>query len=235
MIRAFCGGIFLLFSFWSARVMNYGDATALSAPVPIFAALSSRVLWREKLSMFTLLAMVIGLGGTLLISKPTFIFGYPDGSENKEYNSFFPLVPISASIILGFGLSFMRKIGSDVSPLLVSLIVALFNVVNGIVFQFCYGDKFLLPMCFVERSTLLASGILLILALLFLNRGLSLEKSGVGTTMTSSDIVIAYFLQIVFFDTVPDVTSIIGALLVISSIVLVSLDNLILKCFKFEV
>jgi drug/metabolite transporter (DMT)-like permease len=129
----------------------------------------------------------------------------------------------------------MRKVGTEVSPLLVTLIVALFNMVNGIVFQFCYDDKFLLPLSFVERSSLLASGIFLLLTVLFINRGLTLEKSGVGTTMMNFDIVVAYFLQIVFFDTVPDVTSIVGALLVIICIVIVSVDKLLLKCFKYEV
>jgi drug/metabolite transporter (DMT)-like permease len=179
--------------------------------------------------------MVLALSGTVLIAKPTFIFGDPDESENTDYNPYFPLVPISASMILGFGLSLMRKVGTDVSPLLVSLIVALFNILSGIVFQFCYGDKFLLPLCFGERYTLFASGIFISLTILFVNRGLTLEKSGVGTMILNFDIVVAYFLQIVFFDTVPDVTSIAGALLVISGIVLVFMDKLLPKCFKFEV
>jgi drug/metabolite transporter (DMT)-like permease len=129
----------------------------------------------------------------------------------------------------------MRKVGTDVSPLLVSIIVALFNMVNGIIFQFYSGDKFLLPGCFVERCTLLASGIFIFLMVLFTNRGLTLEQSGVGTTIMNCDIVVAYFLQIVFFETVPNYTSLVGTFLVISSILLVSVDKLLPEHFRFEV
>ena len=232
--RAFLGGFYGVLTFWSARVMDYGDSKALAALVPIFAALFSRVLWKEKLSIFTLVALVVGLAGIALIAKPTFLFGVPDETEKKEYSSFFPLVPLTASILIGLAYSLMRKVGTEVSPFLVSILVSSFSAVDGVVFQAIYRDAFVLPGCYRDRAILFAGGILLYTGLLFINRGTTLEKSGPGLLMKNSDIVFAYIIQIFFFNTVPDAFSTVGAVLVIVSIVLVTADKFLFKSCRFE-
>jgi drug/metabolite transporter (DMT)-like permease len=73
--------------------------------------------------------------------------------------------------------------------------------------------------------------------LLLLNRGLVVEKSGVGTTLCNFEIVVhvAYVIQIFFFDNVPNVTSIVGAFLVVSSAVLIIVDEIFCTYFSFEI
>ena len=153
--RSVLGGIFGLFNFWAGRTMDYGDSIALSSLVPLCAALFSRFLWKKKLSVWTLVALVVGLAGIVLIAKPPFIFGVPDEEEKKEYSPFFPLVPITGSLILGFAFSLMRKVGTQVSSFLVSILVSINSAVDGIIFQFAYGDEFVLPGCNVDRFVLI--------------------------------------------------------------------------------
>ncbi|KAL5256201.1 hypothetical protein ACHWQZ_G011431 [Mnemiopsis leidyi] len=233
--RSILGGIFGLFHFWTARTMEYGDSIAISSLIPLFAALFSRFLWKEKLSVWTLVALVVGLAGIVLIAKPPFIFGVPAEDEKKEYSPFFPLVPITGSLILGFAYSLMRKVGTQVSPFLISILVSVNSAVDGIIFQFAYGDEFVLPSCFVDRGVLIGGSIALFLSLLFINRGLTLEKSGPGLLMKNCDIVVAYIIQIVFFDSVPDVTSVVGALLVLFSLILVTADKFLFKRYSFGI
>jgi drug/metabolite transporter (DMT)-like permease len=215
--------------------MDYGDSTALISLVPVFAALFSRMLWKEKVSIYTLVALVVGIAGMVLIARPSVIFGVPNDSEKKDYSPFFPLVPISASLMLGFAYSLMRKVGTEVSPLFVSIFVFVNSVVDGIIFQFIVDDEFVLPGCSVDRGILFAGGLCLFLGLICLNRGLTLEKSGPGVLMKNCDIVVAYIIQIIFFHSVPNVTSIVGALLVLSSIVLVTVEKLLFKRCRFEI
>ena len=234
--RAFFGGLAGLFKYWSAKHMDYGDSVALGSLVPIFAALSSRVLWKEKLSIFTILALLIGLSGVVLIAKPTFLFGAPSEEDKKEYSSFFPLVPLTGGLLLGLAFSCMRKVGTEVSTIFVSGVVSSMVVVDGIIFQLITGEAFVVPTCFMDRVVLCLGGFGLFITLLLLNRGLTLEKSGPGVLIRNCDIVIAYGIQVLFFDSIPDVPSIIGAALVISSAVLVTIDKLfIAKCFKYEI
>ena len=191
------------------------------------------ILWKEKVNVSTIAALLIGLAGIAIVAKPSFLFGT---LQNKEQNPFIPLIPLTGSLVFGFAFSCMRKVGKDVSPVLVSLLVSVFVVPGGIIFQLIYGDKFILPDCYTDRIVLLAGGFGLFVALLLLNRGLALEKSGPGVLIRNCDIVIAYIIQVVFFDSVPGVLSIVGSLLVISSAVIVTVNKLFLdKCCKYEI
>ena len=234
--RACIGGLAGVLMLWAAKRMDYGDSVALASLVPIFAAIFSRVLWKEKLSIFTILSLLVGLSGVVLIAKPSFLFGAPSEEDKKEYSPFFSLVPLFAGILLGFSFSLMRKVGTEVSPIFVTLFVTSAVVVEGIIFQFISGDKFVLPECFMDRLIMFLGGFGIFLYLILLNRGLTLEKSGPGVLIRNCDIVIAYGIQVVFFDSVPNHLSIIGALLVISSAVLVTINKLLIeKYFKYEV
>ena len=234
-LRSVLGGIFGLLNFGAGRTMDYRDSIALSSLVPLCAALFSRFLWKEKLSVWTLVALVVGLAGIMLIAKPPFIFGVPDEEEKKEYSPFFPLVPITGSLILGFAYSLMRRVGTQVSPFLVSILVSINSAVDGIIFQFAYGDEFVLPGCNVDRFVLICGSMALFLSLLFLNRGLTLEKSGPGLLMKNCDIFVAYFIQIVFFDSAPDFKSVMGAILVLLSLSLVTAAEFLFQQCTFYI
>ena len=233
--RAFFGAIGGIFKYWAAEEMDYGDSVSLGSLAPIFAALFSRVLWKEKLSIFTLVALFIGVTGIVLVAKPTFLFGIFMESQENEFDPVMKLVPIAGSIIYGFAFSCMRKVGTEVSPILVSLLVSIIVVPDGIIFQLIYEEEFVLPGCFTDRIVICVAGFGLCVALLLLNRGLALEKSGPGVLIRNLDIVVAYGIQVVFFNSIPDVMSICGAVLVISSAVIVTANKLFFeKCCKYE-
>ena len=234
--RSIFGGLAMIFKYWSAKVMDYGDSVALGSLVPVFAALTSRILWKEKLSLFTIVALLIGIAGIVLIAKPTFVFGAPNQDDVKDYSAFFPLVPVAGGLLLGVSFSFMRKVGTEVSPFFVSGVVSVTAVLEGTLFQIINGEELVMPTCYTDRLVLCLGGFGMFLMLTLLNRGLTLEKSGPAVLIRNCDVVMAYGIQILFFDSIPDFLSIVGALLVISSVVLVTLNKLIFeKFFKCEI
>ena len=85
------------------------------------------------------------------------------------------LVPIASGTIYGFVFSCMRKVGIEVSPILVSLLVSIFFVPDGIIFQLIYEEEFVLPGCFSDRLVVCVAGFGLCAALLLLNRGLAYD------------------------------------------------------------
>ena len=230
--RAFFGAVGGLFKYWAAKEVEYGDSVALGSLTPVFAALFSRLLWKEKVNILTITALFIGLAGVIIVAKPSFLFGESTGIRNP----FIPLIPFAGSIIFAFAFSCMRKVGTEVSPILISLLVSVFVIPDGIIFQLIYGDKFVFPDCYTDRIVLCVGGFGLFAALLLLNRGLALEKSGPGVLIGNCGIVIAYIIQVVLFDSVPDVLSIVGALLVISSAVIVTVNKLFPdNCCNYEI
>ena len=223
LLRAAFGGVGGLLKIWAAREMNVGDCIAIYSLMPVFAALFSRVLWKEKISIFTIIALFLGLAGVCLIAKPPFIF---EGSKEKESHPLHSLIPLFAALINGFAFSCMRRVGTSVSSFLVSSNLAAFIVLDSIIFHFAMEDELVMPDCFVDRTAITLAAIGYVLALFLVNKGLALEKSGPGVLMKNFDVVTAYVIQIVFFKSLPDVLSIVGALLILSSAILVSVSKL---------
>ncbi|XP_063673960.1 solute carrier family 35 member G1-like [Bolinopsis microptera] len=177
--------------------MDCGDGVALNSLSPIFVALFSRVLWKEKLSIFTPVALFIGLTGVVLVVKPTFLFGILVESQVKEFNPFMKLVPIAGGIIYGFAFSCMRKVGTKLH--------------KPPDIDKC--EKIIRFRKIRDIDQELFKGFGLCAALLLSNRGLAIEKSGPGVLIRNCDIVVAYAIQVVFFYSIPDVLSVCGALL----------------------
>ena len=93
--------------FWAVKEMNFGDALAIISVIPIFAAIFSRILWKEKISIITIGCLFLGLTGVVLIARPGFIF---KNAEKRDYHPAFPLVALSSALFAGLAYSFMRKV-----------------------------------------------------------------------------------------------------------------------------
>eukprot|EP00116_Pleurobrachia_bachei_P006102 sb/3466364/ len=207
------------------RKMEIGDVQALISPVAVFAAIFSRLLWGEKISGFTILSLIFSLTGVVLILKPTFIFGAPE--VTKPYHPLFPLIPFSSCVVLGLAYCFMRKVGANtVSTLTISTISSLLFVVNGAILQLVFKDPFVLPGCTESRFYLVCVGVGMAVSLILLNRGLLLEKSGPGVLLRNFDIVTAYGIQVMVYSEPLEMLSVGGAILIILSVVIVTLDRL---------
>ena len=223
--RSAFGALGGLLKLWAARVLPVGDSIAIFSCMPVFAAFFSRVLWKEKINIFTIIALLLGLTGVCFIAKPPFLFG----GDKDEGNALYPLIPLFAALSNGFAFSCMRKVGTGVSPLLVTSNVAVFIVVDGLIFNFVIKDEFVLPDCYADRIAITLGALAYMLALYLINKGLALEKSGPGTLMKNCDVVTAYIIQIAFFNSIPDIFSVIGAFMVLSSAVLVSASKLVFE------
>jgi drug/metabolite transporter (DMT)-like permease len=86
----------------------------------------------------------------------------------------------------------------------------------------------------VDRGILFAGAVCVFIGLTFINFGLTREKSGPGVLMKNFNIVLAYIIQIAFFHNVPDVTSIVGAVLILSGIILVTVEKFVFTRYRFE-
>ena len=233
LLRAGLGGLGGLLKLWAAREMEYGDSVAMGSLIPIFAAISSRILWKEKISVYTIGALVVGVVGVILIARPTFIFGNIE--KNEKYSTFAFIIPLSASIIIGISYSFMRKIGTDVSPLLIGFSVSSCCSFTSILFIFILKDDAVIPECFIDRAILSGGALLIAVAVVAVNRGLALEKSGPGALIRNLDVVFAFIIQMLFFKSTPNVFSMLGAALIIGSAILVSANKLCCKNSQYEI
>lgn len=213
--RCVLGSVNALCKFWAVVTLEYGNAIALAACAPVFAALFSRILWKEKINVLTVVSLIVGLSGMTLIAKPSFIFGSRDGGT-KEIGAF-ALVPIFGSMCLGLGFSLLRRVGDKPHILIVPLVQALCLIPISVVFQVAKKDPIVFPGCHTERYLLVLIGFVTMIALFLLNRGLAIEKSGPGSLIRNVDMVFAYIIQVLLFDEPLDMLSVLGAGLIVCS------------------
>ena len=229
--RCILGSVNALCKFWAVIKLDYGNAIALAACAPVFAALFSRILWKEKINLFTIIALVMGLSGMVLIAKPDFIFGSDESDSRKEIGPF-AFVPIFGSMCLGLGFSLLRKIGKKPHILIVPFWQAICLIPISAVFQLGKRDPIVIPECYSERYLFCLIGFITMIALFLLNRGLAIEKSGPGSLMRNVDMVFAYVIQVVLFNEPLELLSILGGGLIIGSTVTVAADKVFGEKFR---
>ena len=231
MMRVVFGGLAGVLKVWSAGEMDFGDVSAIFSLCPLFASVFSRILWKEKLNIFTIVSLCLGLVGMVLVAQPEFVFGL-DSENVKTYSTYFPLVPIFGAVCLGLAFSCMRKVGTEINSLVIPFFLCHSVLGTSTIFHLVKGDKLVLPGCNSDKLMMWFGGLGLSLGLVLLNKGLALEKSGPGVLIRNFDIVLAYGIQVIFFDNTPQLLSICGSLLILSSIVLVTINKLFLDKFN---
>lgn len=97
-----------------------------------------------------------------------------------------------------------------------------------LVSYFVFGHELCLPACGSERLLVVALGVFSFLGQILLTLALQVEQAGPVALARSSDIVFAFIWQIIFFNETPNRYSLIGAALVIISVVLTALRKWLL-------
>jgi len=69
--RAAVGNLGVGFVFWAYSLLPMADATALLFAAPLFVAMLSPIMLKEKVDRYRWAAVIVGFGGILLIQKPS--------------------------------------------------------------------------------------------------------------------------------------------------------------------
>ena len=230
-LRCIAHGFGYTLKIWCVKNMSIGDAISIYFTAIIFAGLFSRIFLKEKYTLANAMSVIFGFAGVFLIAKPSFVFK----NNQDSYNPLYCLIALTAACCTGVGYTTQRaigpKVGSSITPFYTNLSV----IVGGAVVNLVAGDSYTRPDCFDERVILLACGIGACAALVMLNIGLSIEKSASATIMRNMDIVLAFAVQVFLFKEGADWLCMLGAGLIITSAVSVTLENAFCPNFFWQI
>ena len=201
---------------------NIGDATAIYFTAPLWAGLFARIMLKERYTIINVISSVLGFGGIILVSKPSFIFG----SANDETSLTWTLFIAGVAVIAGFSYASQRACGDSASTFICTVYLGFFQIPMGLIATPILGDSFENPSCYLNRGLLVGCGLTAGLGYCLLNRGMAIEKLGPATLMRNADTVVAYVMQMVFFGVSPDWLSLTGAGMIITSTIIVTLDKI---------
>ncbi|CRL00287.1 CLUMA_CG013560, isoform A [Clunio marinus] len=215
-LRGMLGSAGLMLSFYAFQNMQLGDSSVIIFSTPVFVAIFSRIFLKETCGPFNIFTIILTSLGIVFIVKPPIIFGEDEGSENERTDYFWgPLAALASAIFTANAMIIIRMLRG----LHHSVVICNFGVFACFftLIMLIITNTFCLPPC-ENRFLILMLGIFSFWGQLLLTISLKMEEAGVISIARSTTIVFAFIWQVIFFKQIPCFYSILGALLIVSSV-----------------
>jgi drug/metabolite transporter (DMT)-like permease len=201
-----------LFYFAISR-LPLGDVTAIFYMAPIWTAFSAAFILRERTAGLVLAGIATSLVGVALISRPTFLFGEGLGALDGVAVA----AAVGASVLSGLVYTIVRKLRDTDAPDVIIFYLSWVGVVGALPFL----ANWVMPSGWAW-AWLLGAGISTQAGQLFLTRGLHLEQAGRAVSVGYLQVVFAFVWGAIFFGTIPGLQSVVGAVLIVGSVLLIA-------------
>ncbi|XP_065095197.1 solute carrier family 35 member G1 [Ochlerotatus camptorhynchus] len=223
-LRCFVGTTGLMLSFYAFRHMPLADASVIIFSTPVFVAIFARLFLREACGMFNVITILLTLVGVVLITRPPFFFDDDSTSLVDEqvietnYDVWGPVAALSSTLFGANAYVLLRALkGLHFSVIMTNF--GAFALVYTLIVCYYLG-AICWPLCGSDRLLVIALALFSFGGQILLTLALQYEQAGPVAIARSADIVFAFIWQIMFFKETPNVYSVLGALLVVSSVML---------------
>ncbi|KAI1290292.1 Solute carrier family 35 member G1 [Halotydeus destructor] len=233
----FLRGVIGFVSFSTAYSAYYylplGDASAITFSAPVFVSIFACVILGEVCSIIETAVILFTLGGVVLISKPTFIFGDdPNTVIDATMRMEGTIISLVSSLAHALAYIVMRRLKKTPAPVVIawfSIVTIILGTLSLGVMQLGFGYSVKSPLDFAthEWLYLLANGVCGIVGQLFLTVALKLEEAGLVSLARTSDIIFAFAYQVAFLGEAIHWTSLLGAAIVIGGVTISCIRKII--------
>ncbi|CAI6368773.1 unnamed protein product [Macrosiphum euphorbiae] len=217
LLRAFAGATTVSLIFYAIRHMPLADASVIVFSVPVMVAIFARIFLKEPCGLFHYFTLFLTMIGVLLITRPPFLFG----QSTKQYNFLAPLAALLSTFFGAIVYILLRTL-KDLHFSVIMVTFATYSIIQTTSMAWATGN-----LCWPKSGTeiilIVALGVFSFSASTLITIASQFEEAGLVAIARTVDVVFAFVWQIIFFDQVPCIFSIIGAVLVISSVVLIGL------------
>eukprot|EP00090_Calanus_glacialis_P012853 TRINITY_DN21480_c0_g1_i2.p1 TRINITY_DN21480_c0_g1~~TRINITY_DN21480_c0_g1_i2.p1 ORF type:complete len:347 (-),score=48.63 TRINITY_DN21480_c0_g1_i2:38-1078(-) len=226
-VRSILGASNLLIHFYGLKHMPMADANMISAASPIWVVIFARVFLKEPLKSFDIINVFVTLLGILFIIRPPFLFGYDPLFEFDNQYYIAGVIVFFGSVLFQSNVYILLRMLKGVHYSVTLSIFGLIGMLESAVFMFALGDG-CIPACGEDRLMMVGVGLLSFLAQILLTVSLQLEEAGkVSIMRKAGDILFAFLFQILIFNELPGMWSIIGASLVSLTVLISSTKKII--------
>ena len=214
LLRGISGTMAMTLMIYAVKHMPLADARVIFYTSPVFTAILGRIFLKEFVSKFDVLAMILSIGGVVLIGRPTFLFGSIGKNSGSKQVWMPTLIAVAAAIGSATSTVLTRKMSQEVGPRVVVFYFAAVGSTIGFAGSLISGFKF--PECGTYDSIyMLAVGGLGYFGQVVRSKSLSMEKASVIALVGTIGIGFSFSLQLAVLDVVPNGLSIGGAILVL--------------------
>jgi len=207
-LRGLLGGLALACVFYSVTVLPLADATVLQYLYPTFTALLAALILGERAGRGVLVASIVSLAGVVMVSKPSVLLGTTAPALDPVHVA----VAIAGAVLTALAYIDVKRLASLEHPL---VIVFWFPLVTVPLTVPTLIGSFVWPQG-IEWLWLLGVGVCTQAGQVLFTSGLLYESATRATALTYLQVVFAAMWGALFFGEVPDATTALGAMLVVS-------------------
>ena len=191
-----------------------GDAVTIHYTAPVWTALSAAFLLGERLRPLVLGGVALSLVGVVLVAQPTALFGdSPDPLDGLGVAAV-----VCGSVLSGLAYTLVRKLRRTDDPMTIIFYLSWIGAVGAL--PFALGG-WAWPSA-GAWALLLGVGVATQVGQVCLTKGIHLLEAGTATAIGYVQVVFAFGWGVVVFGDVLDGLSLAGAVLVVSSVLLIA-------------
>jgi len=233
-IRGIVGGL-TVFAVWdSVILLNTGDALTLASTFPVISAIGGYVFFNEKIGWKSAVATCLTVIGATLICRPGFIFSSQNSEENHHSAATLGVVyALCGSLLIATDLLIVKRL-RDCKPSQLIFAYAFGCGLIGIILAIISQGWVFWPS-YSQLELMIATAIAGTFGQIFIVVGSQNVNVGFGAVLKSSETIFGYVFQVVILaEPAPDLVITIGVALVISAVILSSIESANKQNFKYS-
>lgn len=215
-LRALCSVGSIGFAFLSVERLPLGDATVLMMMSPLYAAIMGVAFLGEPWRLSEMVSVFAALVGGVFVVRPPFFFS-ADGGSLDPIGIMFAFI---SSLSSAGAFICIRILGTSAKMPWknICVIQGLGQLIMTIPLAYSFGQSFSVMVTGRQFMLMFTTGFVGSLSQLAMTIGMQKEKSAIASAMRMSDILFGFIWQVLFTYDAISYFSILGALLVSSSI-----------------
>ncbi|XP_043484042.1 solute carrier family 35 member G1-like [Leptopilina heterotoma] len=222
--QGFVGGITLALLYYSFRKLPLGDATTIIFSSPVIVIALSFIFLREPCGVLRIAVITALLTGVILVSRPPFIF------ETSKLDNYDPLgytCALLATVFTALNIVVMRKC-VEIHYAVIVFNLSGWTLISATTFYLINSQghiNFHLPHDWFTWGQIILVVVTGLSGQVLVAKALKIEGAGKVSVTRSLDIILAYVCQIYFFDEVPTLSNISGAMLILLSVICMGFER----------
>lgn len=226
-LRGVLGSAGLMFQFYAFQHMPLADASVLIFSSPVFVTIFARIFLKELCGATQVASIVVTVVGVVLISRPPFLFGGVDAQSYSMENLIGAMSALCGTICSANVYILIRKLKS-LHYAVIMMTFATIGIAMSHTGSLIFGNL-CLPCSFRERLYLLLLGVFSFCGQVLLTKALQFEQAGPVSICRTADIVFAFIWQVAFLGQVPSAYSVVGAIMVTCSVLVMGIRKWLLE------
>jgi drug/metabolite transporter (DMT)-like permease len=216
--------------FLTVQTLPIGDATVLIMLSSVIGSLMGYIILNESCRTPQIVGTAMSLVGGILISRPTFLiralafFGFVESADSLETASPVGVVyGLSAAVCASFAFILIRMLGttSKMPWAYVTFSQSLGQIALALPDIYLERHKLVAELTTSQVFMILTAGFVGTWSQIAMTIGMQREKSATAIAMRMSDIIFGFIWQFLFTSDNPRLLSLLGAFLVMASIMII--------------